>query len=368
MKPLISILIPAFNAQEWIADTLRSAIAQTWNRKEIIVVDDGSTDQTVDIARRFESGSVKVVTQDNRGAPAARNAALAFSQGDYIQYLDADDLLALDKISRQVDCLVACGGTCRTLVSCSWGKFFYRVSHAKFVPTTLWCDLSPVEWLTRKLEEGSCMVPSCWLVSRRLTEAAGPWDTTLLYDDDGEYFSRVLLASDGVRFVPEAKVYYRFSGPGSFGYLGNSEMKRNSMWRSIQRHIEYVRTLEDSRRTRFACVKYLQRYVTEFYPNRPDVVKQARVMARHLGGRLTPPRLFWRIPLLGETQVPYSWIKAAFGWRAAKRARLYLPALIWGTVRGCDKVLYRIENRGAAPLRNLSTSTRMGKRSVLQAH
>jgi glycosyltransferase involved in cell wall biosynthesis len=355
MEPLVSILIPAFNAQEWIADTLRSAIAQTWKRKEIIVVDDGSTDRTSEIVRRFESRSVKVVTQDNRGAPAARNTALSFSQGDYIQYLDADDLLTPDKITRQIDRVVACG-TSRTLVSCSWGKFFYRASHAKFVPTTLWRDLSPMEWLTHKLEEGSCMVPCCWLVSRQLTEAAGAWDTTLLYDDDGEYFCRVLLASDGVGFVPEAKVYYRLSRPGSFGYLGNSEMKRDSMWRSIQRHIEYIRSLDDGRRTRLACVRYLQRYITEFYPNRPEVVNQARLMARHLGGRLTPPRLFWRIPWIGETQVPYSWIKAVFGWRAAKRARLYLPALIWGTVRACDKVLFCMENKGSVPLQNCSTS------------
>jgi glycosyltransferase involved in cell wall biosynthesis len=356
MDPLVSILIPAFNAQEWITDTLRSAIAQTWKRKEIIVVDDGSTDHTLENARQFESRWVKVVRQDNRGAPAARNTALSLSQGDYIQYLDADDLLAPDKIARQMDRLPACG-TNRTLASCSWGKFFYRASHAKFVPTTLWCDLSPIEWLIRKLEEGSCMVPCCWLVSRQLTEAAGPWDTTLLYDDDGEYFCRVLLASDGVRFVPEAKVYYRFSGPGSFGYVGNSELKRDSMWRSIQRHIECIRSLDDGRRTRLACVRYLQRYITEFYPNRPDIVKQARVMAQQLGGQLAPPRLFWRLPLIGETQAPYSWIKAVFGWRAAKRARLYLPALIWGAVRVCDKLLFRIENKSGVPLQNCSTST-----------
>lgn len=355
MEPLISILIPAFNAQNWIADTLRSAIAQTWKRKEIIVVDDGSADHTLDIARGFESRRVKVVTQDNRGAPAARNTALSLSQGDYIQYLDADDLLAPDKLTKQMDRLLACG-TSRTLVSCSWGKFFYRVSHANFVPTALWSDLSPLEWLTHKLEEGCCMVPGCWLVSRRLTQAAGPWDTTLAYDDDGEYFCRVLLASDGVQFVPEAKVYYRFCGTGSFGYLGHSEMKRESLWRSIQLHIRYIRSLDDGRQTRLACVKYLQRYITEFYPDRADVVEQARVMARDLGGRLTAPRLFWTIPLIGETQLPYSWIKAVFGWRAAKRARLYLPALIWGAVRTGDRVLFRIENRRGDPLGNCSAS------------
>src|SRR5258708_26581415 len=88
MKPLVSILIPAFNAHAWIADTLRSAIAQTWERKEIIVIDDGSSDQTLVIARQFESNSVRVVTQKNQGAAAARNIAFSLCQGDYIQWLD----------------------------------------------------------------------------------------------------------------------------------------------------------------------------------------------------------------------------------------------------------------------------------------
>jgi|GEM_PF-108175 len=106
MKPLVSILVPAFNSQEWIADTLRSAIAQTRARKEIIVVDDGSTDQTLAIARQFGSDCVRVVSQENQGAAAARNNALSLSRGDYIQWLDADDLLASDKIARQMAALV----------------------------------------------------------------------------------------------------------------------------------------------------------------------------------------------------------------------------------------------------------------------
>jgi glycosyltransferase involved in cell wall biosynthesis len=93
MKPLVSILIPSYNAQEFIGETLTSAVAQTWPRKEIIVVDDGSTDHTRAIADRFGSRQVKVVAQEHQGASAARNRAFSLSQGDYIQWLDADDSL-----------------------------------------------------------------------------------------------------------------------------------------------------------------------------------------------------------------------------------------------------------------------------------
>ena len=90
------------------------------------------------------------------------------------------------------------------------------------------------------------MQTASWLVSRELAEAAGPWDTRLLGDDDGEYFCRVLLASDGVRFVPEAKVYYRTSGTSSLSYIGNSDRKMVAQLCSMDLHIRYIRSLEDS--------------------------------------------------------------------------------------------------------------------------
>ena len=293
MTPLVSILIPAYNAQEWLADTLRSALAQTWPHKEIIVVDDGSSDGTLAIARRFESDSVRVVSQANQGAAAARNKAFTLSNGDYIQWLDADDLLAPDKIARQIAFRDERPGR-RTLLSSAWGSFFYRHSRAKFLPTALWCDLSPTEWLLRKMGQKLHMQTATWLVSRELTEAAGAWNTKLLGDDDGEYFCRVLLASDGVRFVPEAKVYYRASGASSLSYIGRSDRKREAQWHSMELHINYLRSLEDSERVRAACVRYLQTWLVHFYPERFDIVRRAEKRASDLGGRLYEPHGSWK--------------------------------------------------------------------------
>ncbi len=334
MKPLVSILIPAFNSQEWIADTLRSAIAQTWLRKEIIVVDDGSTDQTLAVARKFACDSVHVVTQRNHGAAAARNKAFSLSQGDYIQWLDADDLIAPDKITRQMEALYHCPSKW-TLLSGAWGRFLYRYYRAKFVPTALWCDLSPAEWLIRKMGQNLHMQTATWLVSRELTEAAGPWDTRLLGDDDGEYFCRVLLASSGVRFVPEAKVYYRASGASSLSYIGHSNKKLDAQWISMKAHIGYLRSLEESERAHAACVKFLQNWMVFFYPERLDIFEEAAEMARDLGGKLIVPPMSWK----------YSWIKVMFGLSIAKRAQILLPRLKWSVIRFWDNVLSRIENR-----------------------
>lgn len=336
MKPLVSILIPAYNAEKWIADAIRSATAQTWEPREIIIVDDGSTDRTLAVARQFACDQVRVVEQENQGAAAARNKAFSLSHGDYIQWLDADDLLAPDKIARQMAVLDQKASP-RTLLSSSFGRFMYRPSRAQFVPTALWCDLSPTEFLLRKLGQKIYMQTAVWLVSRELTEAAGPWDTSMISDDDGEYFCRVLLASDGVRFVREARVYYRRVGTSRLSWAIGSDRRLESLWRSMQMHIGYLRSLEDSQRVRAACLAYLQNYVIDFYSQRADIVAQMRQAAADMGGQLELPRLSWK----------YAWIQPLLGRRCAQRTQLFLPTLKWAVKRPCDRALSLIETRHA---------------------
>jgi glycosyltransferase involved in cell wall biosynthesis len=337
MEPLVSILIPAFNAEEFVAETIRSALAQTWRRIEIIVVDDGSTDRTADVCRQFASSSVAVVSQPHRGASAARNTALSLCQGDYVQWLDADDLMASDKVAKQLETL----GENRDeslLLSCSWAYFGYRPHRAVFVPTSLWTDLSPAEWLFRKLNENIFMTCVTWLVSRRLTETAGPWDTTLLADNDGEYFCRVLLASTGVRFVPEARVFYRRRA-GSLSHVGLSKAKMEAKLLSAEKHIAYLRSLDDSDRSRAACVRMLQRYLAHIDPAQADLVERAQRLATALGGRLPAPQLSWK----------YAWIQKLFGGSSGKRAQV--------VYNHCKSTVFLFWDRSVARLEDLIWTT-----------
>ena len=334
MKPLVSILIPAYNAEGWIADTIGSAIAQTWPRKEIILVDDGSKDRTAEIASRFSARNVTVITQQNGGASAARNTALAAAQGDYIQWLDADDLLAPDKVARQMTVAEQLQDK-RKLYSGAWGYFYYRPSRASFTPTPLWCDLSRVEWLKRKMALNLHMQTDNWLVSRELTEAAGPWDTRLWRDNDGEYFCRVILASNGIKFVPDAKSYYRQSGAGSVARIGKSNKKKDALFLSMQLHIRYLLSLEDSPQTREACVRYIQTWLSWFHEQRPEIVSQLEQLASSLGGKLQPPKFSWK----------YAWIEPIFGWRAAREAKMFMPSLKERAHRLWDQTCFRLEKR-----------------------
>jgi hypothetical protein len=176
------------------------------------------------------------------------------------------------------------------------------------------------------------MQTATWLVSRQLALAAGPWNVTLLGDDDGEYFCRVLLASSGVRFVPTARCYYRQVGRGSLSYVGRSNRKLEAQWRSMQLHIQYLRSLEESDRVRLACMAYLQKSLICFFPERLDIVQQMKQLSSSFGKQLTLPKQSWK----------YS-CRILFGWRGAKRLQLAVSQVRFLIARACDKALFKLE-------------------------
>ena len=333
-SPLVSILIPAFNAQQWIAATIESALQQTWPRKEIIIVDDGSRDDTLAVARRYAGPNVVVVSQDNQGAAATRNAAFARCPGSYIQWLDADDLLSPDKVEIQVQ-LAQRFADPRLVMSCPWAYFMYRPGAAKFEQTALWRDHSPVEWVMQKWNHNTHMQTATWLVSRELTETAGPWNTQLVVDDDGEYFTRVVLASRGVRFAVAARVYYRVVGFNRVSYIGVSDRKREAHLASMKLQIAYVRAHEDGPQVRRAVINYLQTWLPFFYPERPDLVSEMQALAASVGGEL-------QMPVTGPK---YAWIARVLGHVAAKHAQLRYNVSKTHLLRSWDRMMYLLQGK-----------------------
>lgn len=100
----ISVIVPVYNAQAYLAEAISSVQQQTHSVHEIIMIDDGSTDQSLAIAQAFK-GNVRVVTQDRQGAAAARNLGVSLAQGNLLAFLDADDRWCLDKIEKQINIL-----------------------------------------------------------------------------------------------------------------------------------------------------------------------------------------------------------------------------------------------------------------------
>jgi GT2 family glycosyltransferase len=294
MTNLVSILIPAYNAERWIGRTIASALSQTWPNKEIIIVDDGSSDRTVAIARTHQTRFLKIVTQPNAGAAAARNQALSLAQGDYIQWLDADDLLAPDKISQQLRATNSRADS-RVLLTAPFGTFFYCHHRAKFQPTSLWRTLTALEWISAKFIENAWMNPAAWLVSRRLTAAAGPWDERLSRsgDDDGEYICRVVAASEQVTFVPAAKCYYRVGHAGTLsGRRADSAYEGLLLATALS--IDHLLSLADTQDTRAACIRLLENRLWHFYPEKIALAEELQRLAVGLGAGRLQLRETWK--------------------------------------------------------------------------
>jgi glycosyltransferase involved in cell wall biosynthesis len=333
MQPLVSILIPCFNAERWIGQTLESALNQEYARKEIIIVDDGSSDRTLEIARTFQCQNVKIAAQPNAGAPAARNKAYALAQGEYVQWLDADDLLAPNKIRLQIEEMAKIGDD-RVLLSGPYATFYYRWTKAQFFDSLLYCNLAPEDYFYIKFSNDAYLQTSCWLVSRSLTDAAGPWLELRSPDDDGEYFCRVVRASNGIRFVPTARCYWRVGNLNSVNWSWHrSAASASALAQTNALCINHYLSFEDSDRSRRACLAFLRKRLIYFYPDRPDLVDEMQAIAAGLGDHLAFPLL----------STKYHLIKKLFGWSAAKWCIFGVPAFRHQFRSSLDQLMYRLE-------------------------
>lgn len=303
---LVSIIIPCWNAEAWLEQALDSALGQTWPETEVIVVDDGSDDGSAAIARRYGSRGVRFASQTNRGASAARNCGLGLARGAFVQFLDADDLLAPDKVAAQMEVAAETGP--ETALCGAWSRFSTSPADADHAPQLLCRDADPVAWMVDKLGRNAMMHPAAWLVPRPLAERAGPWDESLTLDDDGEYFSRVVLASRRVRFCPGALSFYR---SGLKGSLSGSKSERAwaSAFRSLELTAGRLRSAEDSPRTRRACATAFQQFIFDSYPAAAGCRTKAAEQVARLGGSDLQPAGGPRFRLA----------RRLLGWRLAKR-------------------------------------------------
>lgn len=308
MTILVSVIIPCRNGEPWLAEAIESCLAQTWRDVQIIVVDNNSIDRSLEIANGYQSCGVTVLQRAREGAAAARNTGLAQARGDLIQFLDADDVLDRDKIRVQVERLGSALTT--SLASGAWARFRSKPSEAAFLPEPVWADLTPAEFLIRSWLGGGMMPNFAWLTPRALIERAGPWNESLSLNDDGEFFSRVVLASSGVVFSGDARGYYR-SGQQASLSRRNDRAALASAFSATDLSCGYLLRHCASEAARRACATHYQRFAYAAYPRAPDLVAQAERRIRELGGSELRPGGGPAFRLLAH----------GLGWKAAKRCQ-----------------------------------------------
>lgn len=277
-QPLVSIIIPVYNKASFIRETLNSALAQTYPHTEIVLVDDGSTDGSFEILQEyFERYPDKVILidQENHGVSAATNKGIEMAKGDYIQFLDADDLLSVDKIERQMRLIE--GKDKSIMSSCEWVTFLDDPARHQRWNLRIFKDYpEPLQMVMDLFHQAEMMQPGVYLCSKELIQKAGPWDESLSINQDGEFFLRLLLQAEKVLFESSSKVFYRKPGLSNVSQQ-KSYQASQSLLESYRCYERELLKKEDSHRVREALAKNYLRFIYVTFPKYPDLIQEAEM-------------------------------------------------------------------------------------------
>jgi glycosyltransferase involved in cell wall biosynthesis len=216
-RPLVSVIVPVYNGARFIAEAIKSIWAQNYNPMEIIVVDDGSTDDTPNIVQSFKG--IRYIRQSNQGVAAARNTGIHNSKAQLIAFLDADDYWANDKLNVQVDCLL------------KHPHIGYTLGVQR---NFLEYGIERPFWLKEEhlLNEHIGFLQTL-VIRREIFDMVGLFNPDLRITEDVEWFSRVADASITKMVVPEAVVYRRIHD-SNLGYQLKSG-NGNLLWLKAMR-------------------------------------------------------------------------------------------------------------------------------------
>ncbi|MEM8677630.1 MAG: glycosyltransferase [Cyanobacteria bacterium P01_G01_bin.67] len=204
-----SIIIPCYNAQEWLAETINSVLVQNYPEMEIIVIDDGSRDRSLEIIKSYGNKLIWRSTQ-NQGANKARNLGLSLATGKYIQYLDADDYLLPSKIAKQVEYLQ------HKSVDFVYGDWRYQhhLSSGEIVLDEIRVCGDKSDFLRSLLANDRWSNLAPMLFTRSILERV-TWDESLPAAQDRDYLFSLLLAGARCSYLPGCDAIYRLHGKGS---------------------------------------------------------------------------------------------------------------------------------------------------------
>ena len=209
--PLVSVIIPVYNGERFLAQALDSVCAQGYSPLEVIVVDDGSTDQTAKVVNGFKD-KVVYFFQQNGGPAAARNRGIATAHGEFIAFLDADDLWAPNKIERQVDYLLQHPET---------GCVF---THQRIIIEP---GMERPLWLRKEFlqTDHTGYIPSSLIVRRHVFEQLGDFDPSYRVAEDCDWFFRAKEAGITMAVLPETLLYKRIHGSNLTGQIKMNQIK-----------------------------------------------------------------------------------------------------------------------------------------------
>ncbi len=217
--PRISVIIPTYNHSNYVVETLESVLAQSFNDFEIIVVNDGSTDNTVEVLNPFiEKGLIQYYEQENKGQASARNLGFKHACGEYIAFLDDDDIFPINKLETQLNrmqgtSIAAIGGVSGRIIE---GKIQYPA-----------CENEEQIFKFEDIFDGSPFYsPGQVLISSKHLKAVNGFDSEIWGADDLDLWMRLSKHGDIIK-TPEIALWYRV-------HSGNSSLQTTRMLKNIR--------------------------------------------------------------------------------------------------------------------------------------
>lgn len=214
MKPLVSIIIPAHNAEKYIQEAVDSALGQTYENIEVVVIDDGSTDGTKKVLELYvRDRKIKYVYQENKGLAGARNAGIRNSKGEYVAFLDADDLFLPEKVAEQVKVLEenpdfdVCYCDLTHFIDSSPRKYYHHRYHY------------PSGNLFEPLLHRQFINPLTVFARRSVFEKFGFFDETLRRSEDWDLWLRWSHAGVKFFYLDKPLAYYRIQSTGNLSSI-----------------------------------------------------------------------------------------------------------------------------------------------------
>nr|WP_121270597.1 glycosyltransferase family 2 protein [Pedobacter schmidteae] len=309
--PLVSICMPAYNAGKFITAAVMSVVHQSYLNWELIIIDDGSTDDTALLLSCINDPRIRLYPQKNKGQCAAANRAFYLSKGQLIKFMDADDLLSPQFIEAQVKRI---GHTPACIASAAWGRFYNDLSDFKLDTNIVRLNTKPIEWLVASMYDKQPMMQcALWLIPRAVLNRSGLWNETLSLINDFEFFIRVLLQAEEIRFCENAILYYRSGLPNSLS-AQKTRKAAESAYRSIQMGTTQLIQYENSPRVKKIAADSFQTFVYGFYPQHRDLTDLAQKRTDELGGSHIG------FPAGGLTKI----LKTLIGWKLVKKIKTYL--------------------------------------------
>lgn len=279
-NPLVSIIIPCYNAEQWLTEAVACCVNQTYRPLEIIIIDDGSTDASLQVIQELAQEHpdlIRYETGKNRGGCAARNRGTQLAQGEFLLFFDADDLLEPETIAGEIETLA---GRTNVVASCPWwsiewdGSAWQRFDHR-------YAQVS--DPLVGELKYGDYLPAPALLWHRSMIAALGGWDETLWANQDGDLRLRARMS--GYEFVYSARggfIYRRHSlGTVSGGANARALESRIRVLEKVEAVLIATNRLE-TYRIALSCGFHTLAYKT--LPYNESLGDRALGHARRLGG------------------------------------------------------------------------------------